>query len=132
MFCQYCGKQINEDSRFCQYCGRELNNSGGERSQTEGFRNSQGSWEQPRYQQPVRDFNSIGFNVLSFFFPVIGLILFCIWHGTYPKRAHGIGLWSLIGAGVCIVVTILVFVMILFTAGAGTSGGTFSSPSNQF
>lgn len=27
MYCRFCGKQINDDSKFCSYCGKELSDS---------------------------------------------------------------------------------------------------------
>ncbi|OIQ61460.1 hypothetical protein MOTE_00230 [Moorella thermoacetica] len=30
MFCQYCGKKINEGSRFCSGCGHELRSNNNE------------------------------------------------------------------------------------------------------
>lgn len=30
MFCQYCGKEIADDSKFCRYCGKQLNGSVGQ------------------------------------------------------------------------------------------------------
>ena len=43
------------------------------------------------------DAPSTGLNVLSFFFPLIGLILYCVYAGKAPKKAKGIGKWALIG-----------------------------------
>lgn len=130
MFCQYCGKQINDDARFCQYCGRELDQRNTwQQSYSSG--QSYAQYDRSRYQS-APDMNSVGFNVLSFFFPIIGLILFCIWHGTYPKKAHGVGVWSLIGVGVGIALSIIAFAMIMLFTAAGSGGTTFSMPSNQF
>lgn len=64
MFCNKCGKQIPNDAKFCPECGASLN-----------AQNSQG------------DEASFGYALLSFFIPVVGLVLFIVWNKEYPKRA---------------------------------------------
>lgn len=119
MFCQYCGKQINDDAVYCQYCGRMQ---------------QRGSQWQGGYSAPTanQDAASVGFNVLSFFFPIVGLILFCVWHGNYPKRSHGIGIWALVGVGVRIVICVIVFALVLMLGLGVSTGGSYSTPSNSF
>lgn len=54
-----------------------------------------------------RDTGSGGFGVLGFFFPIVGLILFLIWHETYPKRAKRAGLGALIATSVNVAIILL-------------------------
>ncbi|MEG0367354.1 MAG: zinc ribbon domain-containing protein [Coprobacillus sp.] len=72
MYCHRCGKEIGE-TKFCPYCGTQQDV---ERSL------------QPAIS-PVRndDESSVGFALLSFFVPVVGLVLYLVWNKEYPKKA---------------------------------------------
>lgn len=64
MFCNKCGKQIPNDSKYCPECGVNISGQNG--------RGDEGSF---------------GYALLSFFIPIIGLVLFIVWNKEYPKRA---------------------------------------------
>lgn len=72
---------------FCPNCGNTLVN---------------GNCPACNYQ----DKNNIGFNILSFFFPLVGLILFIVWKDEHPVKAKGCGKAALISVIVNIVLTI--------------------------
>ena len=64
---------------------------------------------QPVFAQPaqsVNDSGSIGWGVLGFLIPIVGLVLFLVWKNTKPKCAKMAGLGALIG--VCINIAYLV------------------------
>lgn len=76
MYCHQCGKEVG-DASFCPYCGTNLKVA---------------ETQVPNYQQPVQyarndDAPNAGFAILSFFIPVVGLVLFCVWNKDYPKKA---------------------------------------------
>ena len=50
--------------------------------------------------------------VLSFFFPLIGLILFCVYSQSAPNAAKEYGKWALIGFVTWIVVSIILVVIL--------------------
>lgn len=52
------------------------------------------------------------FNILSFFVPIVGLILFLTMKDETPKKAKSIGIAALIGYIVSIVVSIIAFVFV--------------------
>lgn len=59
-------------------------------------------------QYPVeRDESSFGYGVLSFLFPLVGLILYLVWHDTTPLKAKSCGLGAIIGFITGIVLTII-------------------------
>lgn len=62
---------------------------------------------QQSYQQPEPDIPSTGLNVLSLFFPVVGLILYIIYADKAPKKAKAIGKFALIGVAIGVVGGIL-------------------------
>ena len=55
---------------------------------------------QQSYQQPEPDIPSTGLNVLSLFFPVVGLILYIVYADKAPKKAKAIGKFALIGVAI--------------------------------
>ncbi|MDR1094489.1 MAG: zinc ribbon domain-containing protein [Clostridiales bacterium] len=81
----------------------------------------------PNYTPPppppaVNDARSGGFAVLCFFWPLVGLILYLVWHDDRPLRAKSCGKGALIGVIVQVVGVILyVIIIIAIVAAAATS-----------
>lgn len=83
-YCRECGTMISAKAISCPKCGATQN------------------------QATVRqDEASAGLKVLSFFFPLIGLILFCVYSQNTPNAAKEYGKWALIGFITGIVLTII-------------------------
>ncbi len=91
MYCKNCGKQIPDGTNWCPECGQDLRNIQPYQVET--------PHQQPNYQQqPIEiDKPSAGLNVLSFLFPVVGLVLYIVWKDTKPQKAKGCGKWALTG-----------------------------------
>lgn len=84
MYCYNCGKEVG-DAKFCPYCGVELY---GEHQEGHVYQNKneyEPLHQSPRYRE--EDASSFGFALLSFFIPIIGLILYIIWNRDYPLKA---------------------------------------------
>ena len=47
-----------------------------------------------------------GLNVLSFFIPLVGLILYCTMQGRTPRKANQIGVFALVGFIINLVIII--------------------------
>ena len=62
----------------------------------------------------VHDTPSTGFAILCFCFPIVGLILYCVWRETLPQRAKSAGVGGLIGFTIGILLTIILYCTILF------------------
>ncbi|MBR1747339.1 MAG: zinc ribbon domain-containing protein [Clostridia bacterium] len=97
MYCKNCGKQMGND-RFCPYCGsenaplRQTNRSSG------------------------TDSGSVGWGILGFFFPIVGLILFLVWREEKPLSSKAAGIGALVnvivgavGSIVAVLVTLAIF-----------------------
>ena len=97
MYCPNCGEQIDDKAVVCPKCGVPVN---GKRTDPE--------------DAPI-----IGFAILSFFIPVVGLILFLVWKNSCPLRARSAGKGALIGA---IVNFVIGFISICSTIGATGAG----------
>ena len=127
MQCMYCGAQIADGQQFCPNCNAALpveapGVASGSTVQQAGqpYAGQQMPPQQPGYQQQgyqqgyqqpynqaqpayaqqapqVNDSGSIGWAILSFFIPIVGLILFLVWRTTKPKTAKVAGIGALIG-----------------------------------
>ncbi len=76
-YCSKCGQEIVDDAVVCTKCGCAV--------------------DAQRGNTNVVDAPNGGFAVLSFFFPIIGLILFCVWKSTFPRKAKSAGTGAFIG-----------------------------------
>lgn len=65
MFCKNCGSQIDDKAVICPKCGVATGKT----------------------SEAADDAPNGGFTALSFFFPLIGIILFFYWRNDYPERA---------------------------------------------
>lgn len=78
-YCSNCGAEVNESAVVCVKCGCAFTPT------------RQSSY---RYEEDVP---SVGLNVLSAFIPIVGLILYIIYHERTPIKAKEIGKWAIIG-----------------------------------
>lgn len=75
-YCRNCGTQIDDKAVICVHCGVA----------------------QPGSSGSLTDSGSLGWGVLSFFLPIVGLVLCLVWWQTKPKSAKVSGIGALIGA----------------------------------
>lgn len=88
-FCTKCGKEMMDEAIVCPNCGCSA------------------SLGQKEFDAP-----SIGFAILGFFIPLIGLILYLVWKDKTPLKAKSAGKGALIGF--CVgVVACIVYAVIL-------------------
>ena len=114
-FCTYCGGALEEGVKFCTNCGAPVEEAAPaaappisqdpqapfsqppqqEPSNQEPYQQQQ----QPSFDQPqaeVVDSGSIGWAILGFFIPIVGLVLFLVWKNTKPQSAKMAGMGALI------------------------------------
>ncbi len=77
MFCQYCGKKIDDDSKFCIYCGKNTNEDD---ILTYDFTNGQKGTDN-------KETHLFWWSLLYFLFFPIGIIAFFKYKGKKPKRS---------------------------------------------
>lgn len=70
-YCRNCGAEINEKAVVCPSCGVP--------------------------QQVTTEGSSIGYGILSFCIPIVGLILFLLWYDIKPKIAKTSSFCAIIG-----------------------------------
>lgn len=97
MYCKNCGRTVDDTSSYCNNCGARIDN---------------------KPNADVSEDNSnLGFAILGFFIPIVGLIIFLIYEGKKPKRAKSAGKGALIGFITEIVLAIiLVILYVVFAA----------------
>lgn len=91
MYCKNCGSQIDDKASICPHCGVAT-----------GYNPAVSADDAP----------STGFAILGFFFPLIGLILYLVWHTTSPLKAKSCGKGALIGVIVSVAISIFYLVVI--------------------
>lgn len=97
MYCKNCGRIVDDTSSYCNNCGARIVN---------------------KPNADVSEDNSnLGFAILGFFIPIVGLILFLIYEEKKPKRAKSAVKGALIGFITEIVLAIiLVILSVVFAA----------------
>ena len=95
MFCTRCGREIPNNANTCEYCGNVVN----------------------RTNVNQGDAPSGIFAVLSFFIPLVGLILFLVYHDSHPRKAKSAGKGAIAGFITSIVLSILAVVLYVFLIG---------------
>ena len=125
-YCKKCGRNIGADKAFCPYCGAKM---GAEAASEPTYQQSA-----PQQAAPVTvnvnnnvasdDAPNMGFAILGFFFPLIGLILWLIWKDQTPLKAKSCGKGALIGFIVSIVVSVVpyIFYFVVLLAAEGLVG----------
>ena len=83
-FCSHCGKQILKDAVVCPHCG----------CATES-------------KASVTDEPNKGLNIISFLLPIVGAILYLVYHEKEPKKAAAAGKWALYGLGFSVICYVL-------------------------
>lgn len=100
-YCSQCGKELVQGAKFCQSCGAPVESAaaaGASGGSSAGYCQQQNA--QPNYNYVEQDIPSTGLNVLAFFLPLVGLILYLVYVDSTPRRAKDIGKFALIGFGV--------------------------------
>lgn len=102
MYCSKCGVALVDGK--CPVCGRT------ETPDNNSNANNSTNQQQPQtiYISGEKDGKNAGYNVLSFFFPIVGLIFYCIWKDQFPIRAKSCGKWALIS----VIVTIALYIIL--------------------
>ena len=98
-YCPKCGSEVDANTQYCPKCGSPQSTSS----------------YQPARSRPVdpHDSGSIGWFILGFFVPIIGLILFILWSSDRPSDAKMSGLGALVSVILSSVFTVIYVVIIM-------------------
>lgn len=86
MYCENCGAEISKEAYICPKCGVKVK----------------------KEENNDEDKPNVGLNILSLFFPIIGLILYFVWKNETPIRAKSVLTYCLIGWGIGIFFNIII------------------------
>lgn len=91
-FCSNCGSEVYPNAVICVKCGCSI----------------------PQINPLADDIPSLGLNILSFFIPLVGLILFAVYNSTAPTKSTAIGKCALTGflLPLCAVASYFIFAVI--------------------
>lgn len=92
-YCRKCGKEIDDEAVICPFCGVPQNNYYSQSSMVSG----------------IEDNGNIAWGILSGFFPIIGLVLFCLWNEKKPQNAKICFKGMIIGLAVYVVSGLITF-----------------------
>ncbi|MDY4186594.1 MAG: zinc ribbon domain-containing protein [Candidatus Borkfalkiaceae bacterium] len=84
MECPNCKEQIDDNAVICPKCGVQIK----------------------PLTTTVSDAPSAGYAILSFFLPIVGLILYFVWKDQMPLRAKSAGKGAIIGFVVLLLIAI--------------------------
>ena len=87
-FCSHCGKEVKDEAEICVHCGCKVLYT-----QTED----------------VKDSSDVKLAWLSFFIPIVGIILYYINQDTMPLKAKSAGKGALIG----VVVSVFLYILLI-------------------
>lgn len=91
MFCPNCGNQNNVNNDVCLYCGTRLKNN--------------------NVVEKNDDKSNVGLNILSFFVPLIGVILYFLLKKEQPVKAKNCCKSAIIGVVVFVILCIVLIIL---------------------
>lgn len=103
-YCSNCGNELIEGAEFCSKCGSSVaagSSASIQQSNSENSRVNNG------------DAPSGGFAFLGFLFPLVGLILYLVWHESFPLKANSCGKGALVSVVIGVVLTIISNIILL-------------------
>ncbi|MBM6870347.1 zinc-ribbon domain-containing protein [Pseudoflavonifractor phocaeensis] len=109
-FCRNCGSQINDGTMICPKCGASQNMGGMPQQNYNNNGYNNGGYPNPNYNNGY-DSGGIGWGILGFCIPLVGLILFLVWKDQKPLSAKAAGMGALISVIIGVVFYILAIIV---------------------
>ena len=100
MVCNYCGSKVRDDAAYCPNCGEKPNTTKKNLIKEQNKKSNDDDDKAKSIEILSTTGTAIGWGVLGFFIPIVGLILFLAWKNNYPENAKGAGIGAL--ARVCL------------------------------
>lgn len=113
MFCGNCGKMIQEGNKFCIGCGEKVEPISIKVPQEKVEIKSEIKKENTQ-KNMKKDKPSVLYNILAFFVPLAGLVIYLITKKDTPKLAKYVGISALIGYILSTLVSILYCIFIFW------------------
>lgn len=113
MYCPNCKNQMIDhgNENICPQCGTKFYKG----CVNQGYGQGHNAPPQPQKSTTI-DSASLGYGLLGFLIPIVGLILYLIWKDEYPQRAKSVGKGALVAAILYAVsVAITLIIALIFT-----------------
>ena len=94
-FCSQCGTQVPDGTKFCPNCGAQQQNNMGNTVYRQGGNSAYDTYGN-QYPPSQVDNGGLGWGLLGFCIPIVGLILFLVWKDSKPRTAKAAGMGALI------------------------------------
>ncbi len=99
-FCENCGKEIPDHLKFCPHCGAYI-------EKIEG--------------------RTFGYGILSFFIPIIGIVLYLVWRKEKPKAAKSAIKGWILNVALKVIALIIVLIFSVFIVGVETGEASYQN-----
>lgn len=103
MYCKHCGTQIDDKAYICPVCGKIT-------------AEAQTPYDNGQPQMFGPDKKSALWGILSFFAPVVALVLYAVWKDDYPKRSRSVFIGAITGFVFYVLLIVLCVVLGLIVA----------------
>jgi uncharacterized membrane protein YvbJ len=104
-YCRFCGKELQDGDIFCSKCGASV--------ESQQYNHSNDFTTIFDRVDNIKDSGHLGWGLLGFLFPVIGLILFLVWKDEKPKTALMAGKGALIDVILGILITVIFIILFI-------------------
>ena len=138
--CKYCGAEIDDAAIFCTSCGANQNRVDTEPTVVTGNEQKSNNigwvilgfivpivalilylvWKDSEPEKALA-VGKGGLMSVSFSYPILGLIIYLVMKDKYPDIAKASGICAIVGVGLSVVSSILMFVLYFIILLAGTS-----------
>lgn len=98
-YCPGCGNEVSDEQDVCLSCGKALNKNS---ANSNAFSN-------------IADTGSLGWSVLGFLIPIVGLVLYLIWKTERPKNAKEAGIGALTSVSIMVIIYIIILAAYIST-----------------
>ncbi len=85
IYCGNCGKEVTDNSGICKQCGEPVPRLDG--AQIHDTNESEYNSSSSEYSEKTNKSQLISFKIISFLFPIVGLILFFCYRKTESEKA---------------------------------------------
>ena len=122
MNCKNCGYNMPSSSAFCPNCGLKIEDNK-DISTEKNVQNEQKVTPVTTVvNNSIDESGAVGWGILGFFFPFVGLILFLVWLRERPKSSKAAG----IGALIRVILNVFLFIIFFIIGFAiSYSAGTY-------
>ena len=116
MKCNYCDYEVSDTAVYCPNCGENVNTKKKNKiKETIKTTNESDNKKKNRIAITSTTGTAVGWGVLGFFIPLVGLILFVTWKNNYPENAKGAGIGALIRICIRIMFFFLTFIVAILS-----------------